>query len=202
MEFRELLPKRRMVRHYATEPVSREAVERIVSTIRRAPSAGYSQGQRLLVVTSDEGRAELARIAASAWATDHDLEPWLESAPVHVFVCVRESDYHDRYQQEDKLVDGEEIVWPVPFWFVDAGAALMLVLLAAIDEGLGAGLAGVPNEFAEELKESFGIPDDVSIVAHVTIGVPAPDPGWSAVASRAKKPRRGESELVRWERWN
>ena len=36
----------------------------------------------------------------------------------------------------DKLSDGEEIDWPVPYWFVDAGAALMLVLLAAIDEGL------------------------------------------------------------------
>ena len=62
MEFQELLPRRRMVRHYAPEPVSREALERIVATVRRAPSAGYSQGQRLLVVTDPEKRAELARI--------------------------------------------------------------------------------------------------------------------------------------------
>jgi nitroreductase len=116
-------------------------------------------------------------------------------------VCVREADYHERYQQEDKLVDGEEIEWPVPFWYVDAGAALMLVLLAAIDEGLAAGLTGVPKEFARELRSSFGIPEDVTIVAHVTIGVPAPDPGWSAVTSRATKPRRDESESIRWERW-
>jgi nitroreductase len=202
VEFRELLPKRRMVRHYAPDPVARDAIERIVATIRRAPSAGYSQGQRLLVVTSDEGRAELARIAGSSWATEQGLEPWVESAPVHVFVCVREADYHERYRQEDKLVDGEEIEWPVPFWFVDAGAALMLVLLAAIDEGLAAGLSGVPKEFAAELRASFGIPDDVAIVAHVTIGVPAPDPGWSAVTSRATKPRRSESESIRWERWS
>jgi FMN reductase [NAD(P)H] len=202
VEFRELLPKRRMVRHYAAEPVLRESVERIVATVRRAPSAGYSQGQRLLVVTSDEGRAEIARISASGWARDETLEPWVESAPVHVFVCVREADYHDRYRQEDKLVDGAEIEWPVPFWFVDAGAALMLVLLATIDEGLAAGLSGVPGEFAAGLRASFGIPDDVEIVAHVTIGVPAPDPGWSAVTSRATKPRRAESESVRWERWS
>ena len=67
MEFRTLLPKRRMVRHYAPEPVPRETVERIVGTVRRAPSAGYSQGQRLLVVMEDEGRAELARIASQGW---------------------------------------------------------------------------------------------------------------------------------------
>jgi FMN reductase [NAD(P)H] len=190
-----------MVRHYAPESVPRESVERIVETVRRAPSAGYSQGQRLLVVTSEEGRGEIVRISNAGWMADDELEPWVESAPVHVFVCVREADYHSRYQQEDKLVDGQEIEWPVPFWFVDAGAALMLILLAAIDEGLGAGLSGVPHAFADELRASFGIPDDVAIVAHVTIGVPAPDPGWSAVTSRATKPRRAESDSVRWERW-
>lgn len=202
MEFRELLPRRRMVRHYAPEPVPREAVERILGTVRRAPSAGYSQGQRLLVVMDEEGRAELVRIASAGWGAAEDgLEPWLESAPVHVFVCTREADYHERYLQEDKLVEGQEIEWPVPFWYVDAGAALMLVLLAAIDEGLAAGVTGVPKELAAELATAFGIPDDVTIVAHVTIGVPAPDPGWSAVTSRRTRPRRAEDESIHWERW-
>jgi FMN reductase [NAD(P)H] len=202
MQFSELLPKRRMVRHYAAEPVAREALERIVSTIRRAPSAGYSQGQRLLVVTGDEGRADLLRIANAGWAAADDrLEPWLETAQAHVFVCVREADYHERYLQEDKLVDDAEIEWPVPFWYVDAGAVLMLVLLAAIDEGLAAGVTGVPREVAAERGDAFGVPSDVTIVAHVTIGVPAPDPGWSAVTSRRTKPRRAESDSVHWERW-
>lgn len=199
MRFQELLPKRRMVRHYAREPVPRESIERIVATVRRAPSAGYSQGQRLLVVTEDEGRAEIARIASAGWGAAEGLEPWMESAPVHVFVCTREADYHERYRREDKLVEGREIEWPVPFWYVDAGAALMLVLLAAIDESLAAGLTGVPKETALELAAAFGIPDDVTIVAHVTIGVPAPDPGWSAVTSRRTQPRR--TDHVHWERW-
>jgi nitroreductase len=191
-----------MVRHYAPEPVPHETVERIVATVRRAPSAGYSQGQRLLVITDEAARAELVQIAAAGWsAADEGLEPWLESAPVHVFVCVREADYHDRYRQDDKLVDGEEIEWPVPFWYVDAGSALMLILLAAIDEGLAAGLTGVPKDLAAEIASAFGVPSDVTIVAHVTIGVPAPDPGWSAVTSRRTKPRRAESESIHWERW-
>ena len=202
MEFQELLPKRRMVRHYAPEPVSREAIERIVATVRRAPSAGYSQGQRLLVLTDPERRAKIARIMdESGWTTPDDREPWLESAPVHVLVCTREDDYHERYTQEDKLAqtEGKEIDWPVPFWFVDAGAALMMLLLAAIDEGLAAGLTGVEGAAAEEIRAAFGVPDDVTIVALVTIGVPAPDPGWSAVTSRRTKPRRADS--VRWEHW-
>ena len=201
MEFQELLPKRRMVRHYAPELVPREVVERIVGTVRRAPSAGYSQGQRLLVVIEDEARAELVRSASAGWGAERGLEPWLESAPVHVLVCTREDDYHERYRQEDKLVEGEEIEWPVPFWYMDAGAAVMLILLAAIDEGLGAGLTGVPEELAAQLGTAFGIPEDVTIVAHVTIGVPAPDPGWSAVTSRRTKPRRPPTESMHWERW-
>jgi nitroreductase len=202
VELREILPLRRMVRHYAPEPVPREVVERVVATVRRAPSAGYSQGQRLLVVTEPEGRAEIARIMdESGWTTPDDREPWLESAPVHVFVLTREDDYHDRYRSADKLVDGEEIEWPVPFWFVDAGAALMLLLLAAIDEGLAAGLSGVEGPAADEIRVAFGIPDDLTVVALVTMGVAAPDPGWSAVTSRRTQPRRAPDEVVRWERW-
>jgi nitroreductase len=192
-----------MVRHYAPEPVSHDVVARIVATVRRAPSAGYSQGQRLLVVTDESGRAEIARILGDAgWTAPNDREPWLESAPIHILVCTREDDYHERYRRPDKLVDGEEIDWPVPYWFVDAGASLMLLLLSAIDEGLGAGLSGVPREAAAELRGAFGIPDDVTVVALVTMGVAAPDPGWSAVTSRRTQPRRAPDNVVRWESWD
>lgn len=202
MEFRGILSRRRMVRHYGPEPVPREAVERIAGTVRRAPSAGYSQGQRLLVVTEQAGRTEIARILGDAgWTAPDDREPWLESAPVHILVLTREDDYHDRYRKPDKLDDGQEIDWPVPYWFVDAGASLMLLLLAAIDEGLAAGVSGVPRAAATELRSSFGIPDDVTVVALVTVGSPAPDPGWSAVTSRRTQRRRAPDEVVRWERW-
>jgi FMN reductase [NAD(P)H] len=202
VEFRDLLPRRRMVRHYGPARVPLERVRRVVETVRRAPSAGYSQGQRLLVVTEEAGRAEIARVFREAgWTDPGDREPWLESAPVHVLVCTREDDYHDRYRQPDKLQDGEEIEWPVPYWFVDAGAALMLLLLAAIDEGLAAGVSGVPKDAAAALRRSFEIPDDIQLVTLVTIGEGAPDPGWSAVTSRRTRPRRAPDEVIRWERW-
>jgi nitroreductase len=78
----------------------------------------------------------------------------------------------------------------------------MLLLLAPIDEGLGAGVSGVPRDAARELRSSFGIPDDIEIVALVTIGAPAPDPGWSAVTSRRTQPRRAPDQVVCWERWS
>jgi FMN reductase [NAD(P)H] len=202
VDFRELLTRRRMVRHFAAEPVDRETLSRIVDTVRRAPSAGYSQGQRLVVVTDHATKKRLAGIAGEEESVREGSEPWFTSAAAHVFVCTREQDYHDRYRSEDKLRDGEEIPWPVPYWHVDAGAALMLVLLAAIDEGLAAGVYGVQVDDQAAVRELLGIPDDVSVVAGITIGVPADDSGWSSRASRRTRPRKPLEELVRWERWS
>lgn len=196
VEFRDLLRLRRMVRHYERESIPRETLERLVATVRRAPSAGFSQGQRLLVV---DDRTILSQLASG---DEEGLEPWFESAPAHVLVLTREADYHDRYTKEDKLQDDAEIEWPVPFWFVDAGAALMLVLLAAIDEGLAAGVYGVPVEDEPRWRELLGIPADLRIVAGATVGRPLPDPEWSKVTSRATQRRRTLDELARWNRWS
>ena len=200
--FYDLLEKRRMVRHYTGEPVARDVLERIAATVRRAPSAGFSQGQRLLVVDDPE---LLARIAALG---DHDppegVEPWFETAAAQVFVMTREQDYHDRYTRPDKLeaTGGEEIVWPVPFWHVDAGAALMLVLLAAIEEGLAAAVYGIIGEDDQKLRDLLRIPEDFTVVAGISIGRPLPDPGWSSITSRATQRRRTVREIVQWNSWS
>src|SRR3982750_1458873 len=114
MNFREILRRRRMVRAYEPEPVPREAIERIVRSVRRGPSAGFSQGLRLVVVTEAERRRRLAQIIGE--------ESWVATAPVLIVVCVREDDYHDRYRQPDKLaltrgggIGGARPVWcPAP----------------------------------------------------------------------------------------
>jgi FMN reductase [NAD(P)H] len=200
MDFDEILKQRRMVRHYTDEPVPRETLERIAQTVRRAPSGGYSQGQRLVVVVDPEIRA---RIAAIFEEPEDDKEPWISSAPAIVVICCRENDYHERYNRPDKLAatGGTELEWPAPYWFVDAGAAMMLLLLAAIDEGLAAGVFGVTVEKMAEFKQLLAIPDDVSVVACVTVGHPAPDPEWSKRTSRRTQPRRSFDEVIRWNRW-
>jgi FMN reductase [NAD(P)H] len=202
MEFREVLWRRRMVRHYVDEPVPLEVLERILGSVRRAPSAGFSQGQRLVVVTDPDRRREIAQLLGESESVAEGFEPWLSSAPVHVVVCTREGDYHDRYTKEDKLVDGEEMDWPVPYWFVDAGAAMMALLMAAIDEGLASGFLGVPMESQRELRRLIELPEDIEIVGIATLGRPAPDPRWSAATSRATQPRRPTREVLHWERWN
>jgi FMN reductase [NAD(P)H] len=65
VEFREVLKRRRAVRTYDSRPVPREVLERITNAaVVRAPSAGFSQGLRLVVVTDSATRKEIAVAAA------------------------------------------------------------------------------------------------------------------------------------------
>ena len=191
-----------MVRAYTSEPVSRETLERIVGTIRRAPSAGCSQGQRFVVVTEKPGKRAIADAAGEEYYVQQGFEPWISGAAAVVVVCTREQDYHERYRQPDKLDDeGAEIVWPVPYWHVDAGKAAMLVILAAIDEGLATGVFGFPDERIGAVRELLGLPDDVTTVEAVTVGHAGDDAVSDRKSSRGTRPRKPLEELVHWERW-
>lgn len=201
MEFRDVLANRRMVRAYEPRPVPRETLERIVGTIRRAPSAGFSQGQRLIVLTEPERLRAVADAVGEEFYVEQGFEPWISGAAAHVVVCTREADYHERYRQPDKLDDGEEIAWPVPYWHVDAGAAAMLVLLAAVDEGLAAGVFGIPAERMDVVRALLDVPNDVAVIEVITLGYPAADTASDRLSSRGTRPRRPLEELVRWERY-
>jgi FMN reductase [NAD(P)H] len=192
-----------MVRAYAPEPVPRATIERIVGTIRRAPSAGFSQGQRFVVVTEPAVRREIANAVGEEFYVSQGFAPWISGAAALVVVCTREEDYHARYRRPDKVDEsGREIEWPVPYWHVDAGKAAMLVLLAAIDEGLAAGVFGVPVEHMQRFRELLGLPEDLTVVEVITLGWAGDDTQSDALSSRGTRPRRPLAELVRWERWN
>ena len=196
MKFEEVLRRRKAVRNYLPEPVDREVLERIVARGRRAPSGGFSQGLRLVVVTDLDLRRRIAELADEADYVARGFEPWISRAPAHIVLGVREEDYHARYREPDKLdEDGLEIDWPVPYWFVDAGAAMLLLMLAAVDEGLASGVFGMLDW--RPLWELLGIPDDVLPVAVVTVGKPAPEKARGST-QRGWKPLE---DVVRWERW-
>jgi FMN reductase [NAD(P)H] len=202
VDFREILKRRRMVRAYTSEPVPRETLERIVATIRRAPSGGFSQGQRFVVVTDPSRKSEIADVVGEDYYVSEGFSPWISGAAALVVVCAREEDYHDRYRQPDKLDEsGTEIEWPVPYWYVDAGKAAMLVLLAVIDEGLAAGVFGVPAERMQQFRALLGLPEDVAVVEVITLGHAAEDTVSDERSSRGTRPRKSLDDLVRWERW-
>lgn len=194
MEFSDVIRRRRMVRNYLPDPVDPDAVERIVEAGVRAPSAGFTQGQSFVVVTDPERRQRIAELAGESEYVSKGFDPWVSRAPVHVVVCVSEAAYHERYQEPDKTADdGSEIDWPVPYWWVDAGASMMAILLAAVDEGLAAGFLGAQS--FEGLAAFLELPDTVTPIGVVTLGRPAPD-------RRSSSLDRGRrSGVVHYERW-
>src|SRR6266851_4878039 len=103
MEFAEILRRRKMVRNYTDEAVPRETIERIVARAKKAPSGGFSQGARFVVVTEEKTRRRIAELGEESYYVERGHEPWISRAPVHVVVGMREDDYHDRYREPDKL---------------------------------------------------------------------------------------------------
>jgi nitroreductase len=196
MEFAEVVRRRRMVRAYRPDPVADEVVDRILDTARRAPSAGHSQGQSFVVVTDAGDRARVAAVCREPAFVARGFTPWISAAPVLVVPCVRRAAYEQRYAEADKAAPGRPGAWRVPYWWVDGGAGLMLLLLAAVDEGLAAGFLDVAD--ADGLRGLLGIPADVEPLGVVTIGHPAPDRRSGSLA-RGRRPR---DEVVHRGRWS
>ena len=97
--------------------------------------------------------------------------------------------YLDRYAEADKgWIDRDPSRWPVAYWDVDAGFAALLVLLTAVDAGLGAVFFRVFEPDA--LRAEFGIPDHFSPVGALAVGYPRPDEPSSSVARGRRPPSK------------
>jgi nitroreductase len=197
MELREVLRRRRMVRAYAADrPVPPEKLEAVTAAALRVPSAGFTQGVSLLVLTSAEQRAAYWSIAAERETT------WLagmRNAPVLILVWTSRDSYLDRYAEPDKgWTDRDPDRWAAPYWFVDAGMAVLAMLLTATDQQLGACFFGVPRARIERIRDAFGVPGDQLSVGVVSLGYPVPA---AAIGSPTRRPRRPASELVYHEKW-
>lgn len=199
MEFQAVLRRRRMVRNYdPAAKVASDQIDRIVEAARHAPSAGFSQGQSFVVVTDRLLRDGIAAIVRESSFRDRGLEPWISSAPVHIVVCTSPAAYGERYREPDKGgTDGARGRWPVPWWYWDAGASFMLLLLAAVNERLGAGFLAFKLEAQGHVRDLLGIPPEVQPLGVVTIGKPAAD-------RRSRSLRRGwkpRAQVIHAERW-
>jgi nitroreductase len=196
MEFVTLMHKRRMVRSFLDQPIDPAMIERILDLARRAPSAGYTQGQSFIVVQEDARRKSIAALAHEEEYVQGGYGHFISQAPVLVIPCTSEAAYHRRYQEADKILeDGSEIVWPVPFWYMDIGASIMALLLAVVDEGLGAAFVGVHD--LQALRRLLEIPQEVTPMGAIAVGHPAVDKR-STSLKRGRKPLES---VVHWNKW-
>lgn len=196
MEFATIVRRRRMVRNFTDAPIAVATLARILELARHAPSAGFTQGQAFVVVTDPETRKAIAALCGEEQYVAGGFGPWISQAPVLIVPCTSEAAYHRRYQESDKLQDdGTEIVWPVPYWHMDIGCAVMVLLLAVVDEGLAAGFAG--SRDLDGLRALLGIPAEVTPIGVIPIGHPAPD----TPSPSLKRGRKAEADYAHYERW-
>ena len=184
MELIEAIGRRHMIRDFEPDPIPADQLDRLLDRSRRAPSAGNTAATSFVVLDRPE-------TVAAYWDTTLPAGPrrnrfrWqgLLRAPVLVLVATEPERYLERYGEPDKAATGRGASaerWPVPYWWVDAGAVSQNLLLLAVDAGLGACLFG-PFDHEPAIRERFGLDRDVRLVATIAIGRPRPDePGRSA----------------------
>jgi nitroreductase len=92
----------------------------------------------------------------------------------------------------------EDELWAVPYWYVDAGAAMQLLLMAAVNEGIAAAFVGADTELLHDL---LGIPEEYIPIGVALLGHAAADAGQFGDVSSRRVPRRPYHEVVHEGRW-
>jgi nitroreductase len=126
-----------MVRSFDAAPVADAVVDELIDLARRAPSAGNTQPLDFVVLTGEETGTYWEVSLGDRRATFR----WqgLLAAPVLVLPYVRPLAYVERYGEQDKAqtpLGADEAAWEVPYWWVDGGAAVENLLVAAQAAGL------------------------------------------------------------------
>jgi len=201
MEFRDAIRRRRMVRKFEQKSIPDDVLRRVLEVARHAPSGGFSQGFDFIV---------LAKPKELEWfysTTDDPTDP--ESFPGRapnlapaclVLPFANKALYLDRYAQADKLQFGmdKEENWPVPFWTVDTSMAIMLILLAAVDEGLGAWYFGITRGEDDVVRE-LGVPPSCTMLGVIALGYPSSeDQPRSSLFAKRRRPFEGMFHFGRW----
>ena len=198
MELQEVVRRRRMVRNFTGAPVDPAVRDRILGNALHAPSAGFSQGWAFLVLETAEDRE---RFWATTGGDSPEPDNWLAGmrrAPLLVAALSCKDAYLDRYAEPDKgWTDRDESRWPVPYWHIDTGMASLLMLLTAVDEGLGACFFGIQPHYVAGFRAAFGIPATYDPIGALAIGERADD----RRSPSLKRGRRPLDEVVHHGRW-
>ena len=200
---RELVSKRRSVRRFRQDPVSRELVEKVLDIARLSPSAANSQPWEFVVVEDAETRRRIALAAASLFpeARKKDptfewgisVQPFLRQAPVLI------------------LVLGDRRMLPAYPNMLRGNVLLRQSLsncsyglqLAATSLGLATAWGTLQGGSPEvEIRELLGIPDVFTIDHIIPLGYADDEEGLRAAALRPARERashrRSLADIVHW----
>jgi nitroreductase len=166
-----LLNNRKVVRSYQKAKVDKNSLEKIAKNSIKIPTAGFSRGIEILN-TFDVAKIKIVSEIFNENSFKKDNQsPWISNSLALFFLMLNEDEYHKRYSSSDKKNAVNPKEWDVPYWYVDAGAALMNCLLLIEEQGFGSGFMGLHNIDRKKVHDLFKIPNDYQIVGMITAGV-------------------------------
>jgi coenzyme F420-0:L-glutamate ligase / coenzyme F420-1:gamma-L-glutamate ligase len=189
---------RRSIRRYRSEPIKRQAIERLLLAATRAPSPHNRQPWRFAVVEDDVSKRALAqamgeRLRADRKADGDDItaietdiarsHARIEGAPVVIVVCI---DMRDMDRYPDSSRSQAEYLMAVQ----SAAMSAQNLLLAAQSEDLGGSIMCAPLFCPDTVIETLDLPREWMPQMLLTVGMPS-DAG-------RERPRAGLDEIVRW----
>jgi nitroreductase len=168
----------------------------------RAPSAGFTQGIDLVVLTSAGARSRFWQVSSDeSWRDRDESAAGLLAAPAIVVPVADPEAYAERYRDADKatsaLFSRHVDAWPVPYWLVDAAYASMLLLLAATAQGLGA-LFFQLHAGESTVCHALGIPGERRLIGAIALGYPIAEASGGSPSRRARRPF---ADVVHREGW-
>lgn len=175
--FADVVRRRRMVRSFTDQPVDPAVVRSLIRAAQRSPSAGNTASLRFLVLDEPATVARYWDVTLPDERRNGFRWSRLLDAPVLIVPCCSAEAYVRRYAESDKAATGLGVstsAWRVPYWYVDGGAAVMTLLLGAVDAGLGALFFG-QFDHTDAVKRAFAIPDEYEPLGTVAVGHPAGD---------------------------
>ncbi len=173
MDFEAVVKKRRMCREYLDRDVPQEKVDLVLDLASRYPSAGHTEPQEFIVVRDQGVKEALAHAALE--------QTFVAQAPLVIVVVSDIRRSARRYGERGVRF----------FSIIDGAFAAMLVLLAAVDEGLGACFVG--SFYDREVQEVLGLPEEVRPIGIIPLGYCAEEP--------EKFPRRSRAQIVHRDRY-
>ena len=166
-----LLANRKIVRNYIETTKEFPELKKVIDYAIKIPTAGFSRGIEFVHVSKKENINKLAYLANEESYVEKGFNKWISNSLSIYLILINEKAYHDRYSEKDKKNSIQSSEWIVPYWYVDAGAAMMNCMLLIEEIGLKSGFLGSHNMKSAEIKSLIKIPESYQLLGFVTAGI-------------------------------
>lgn len=222
MEIKDAINGRKSIRKFKPQPVPKETLRKILELAARAPSAENTQPWEFFVLAGevlDKIRAENVEKVRNHEFPPEEMHHILVERPKGSIYRQRQVEIgkqlfslmniarEDTVKRADwiergfRYFDAPTVIivvadksLPIPGSFLDVGALMQNICLAALDSGLHTCIENQGITYSDVLRQYAQIPDSKSMMAAIAIGYP----DWDFPANKVESPREPIDNLITW----